>query len=106
MNEPYPMSPREAYAAYMLGGVFLDVRENEVYLKNTPDIKRMVRVPFSELETRYSELPVNQPILIFSGVGVKSNDAARFLRSRGYDNVHTIDGGVIAWQEEGLPVRH
>jgi rhodanese-related sulfurtransferase len=27
-----------------------------------------------------------------------------FLREQGYDNVHNMDGGILAWEAAGLPV--
>ena len=100
------LSPREAYAAYMMGGVVVDVRESAEPQLQTPDIKRLVRLPFSELGNRFTELPKNQPVMVVSRVGVKSKEAARFLLAHGFSDVVTIDGGISAWEEEGLPLRN
>jgi len=106
MTDLKQLSPREAYAAYMMGGVMVDVRESAETQQQTPDIKRLVKLPFSELDKRFAELPQNQPVMIVSRVGVKSKEAARFLLANGYSQVFTIDGGINAWEEEGLPLRN
>lgn len=100
------LSPREAYAAYMMGGVVVDVRESTEPQLQTPDIKRLVKLPFSELDKRFTELPHNQPVMLVSRVGIKSKEAARFLLTHGFSDVVTIDGGISAWEEEGLPLRN
>ncbi len=99
-------SPREAYAAYVRGHVLVDVREPEAVAEKTVDINHLITLPMSEFNRRYAELPVNRPIVIVSRVGNTSNDAARFLLENGYADVAIVDGGLTAWENEGLPVRH
>ena len=40
-------SPREAYAAYILGSTFVDVRDDKPAGSKTVDVKRVLSVPFS-----------------------------------------------------------
>lgn len=97
-------SPREAYAAYMMGSTLVDVRESNDTATSV-DIGHLLRVPFSELGHRLSEIPNNRTVVLVSNVGIKSKEAARFLLSQGYEDVATVDGGLRAWEEEGLPIR-
>jgi rhodanese-related sulfurtransferase len=46
----------------------------------------------------------NTPILLYCSSGNRSALAALTLKSMGYRHVATIDGGLHAWQEKGLPV--
>ena len=98
-------TPREAYAAYILGGVLVDVRDNAGPDTKTLDVNRMLKMPFSELDQRYGELPSNKPVILMSRVGNKGKEAAKFLLQHGYNDVAILDGGLDAWVEEGLPVR-
>jgi rhodanese-related sulfurtransferase len=98
-------SPREAYAAYVLGSVLVDVRDDKPTDAKTADVKRMVTLPFSELDQRFGELPANRPVVLLSRIGIKGKQAAKFLLEKGYQDVATVDGGLTAWEEEGLPVR-
>lgn len=98
-------SPREAYAAYMLGSVLVDVRDKMGANAKEADVKRIVHLPFSELDKRYNELPSNKPVVIVSGRGSKGMQAARFLMDQGYQDVAILDGGMAAWEQEGFPVR-
>lgn len=98
------VSPREAYAAYMLGSVLVDVREPEE-ARHQPDLRQLRSIPVSELNVRYTELPSDRPVVLLSKVGNKSADAARFLLKHGFGDVSVVDGGLRAWAEEGMPVK-
>ncbi len=98
-------SPREAYAAYILGSVLVDVRDKMGANAKTADVKQIMRLPFSELDRRFAEVPANRPIVVVSGIGNKGKQAAKFLLDNGYSDVAVIDGGMAAWEQEGLPVR-
>ena len=99
------LSPREAYAAYMLGSVLVDVREHDDVNDKSVDVKRLVNLPFSELDKRLSELPANRGVVLLSRRGQTSAKAASLLLERGFQNVATLQGGLSAWEQEGLPVR-
>jgi len=98
-------SPREACAAYILGSVIVDVRDDKPADSKTLDVKRVILMPFSELDQRFSELSATQPIVLLSYIGIKGKQAAKFLVEKGYQDVVILDGGLTAWEEEGLPVR-
>jgi rhodanese-related sulfurtransferase len=98
-------TPREAYAAYILGSVLVDVRDNAGPDSKTLGVNRILSLPFSELDKRYGELPSNKPVILMSRVGNKGKEAATFLVQHGYNDVAIMDGGLDAWVEEGLPVK-
>jgi rhodanese-related sulfurtransferase len=100
------LTPREAYAAYILGSsVLVDVREPSEFKNKAVGVNKQVNLPFSELDKRYEELPENKQVVLVSNAGYKSKQAARFLMAHGYERVATMDGGISAWEEEGLPLR-
>lgn len=99
------ISPREAYAAYMRGSLLVDVRDNAEVATKAADLKQLVMLPFSELDQRLGELPTNRQVVFVSRVGVKSAEAAKLLTERGFDKVATVQGGLTAWEAEGLPIR-
>ncbi len=99
------ISPREAYAAYMRGSLLVDVRDSAEVAAKAADLKQLVVLPFSELDQRLGELPTNRQVVFVSRVGVKSAEAAKLLTERGFDKVATVQGGLTAWEAEGLPIR-
>ena len=99
------LSPREAWAAYIKGsGILVDVRERDEATTSV-DVKQLYKVPFSELEQRLSELPNNRTVVFLSRVGNKGSDAARLLLKKGFSDVAVMEGGLTAWESEGLPVK-
>ncbi len=99
------LSPREAYAAYMLGSVLVDVRDSNDAADKAADLKQLVVLPFSELEKRAHELPTNRQVVFVSRIGIKSQQAAEYLITHGFDKVATVQGGLTAWEADGFPVR-
>ncbi|MFC7528617.1 pyridoxal-phosphate dependent enzyme [Actinoplanes sp. GCM10030250] len=45
-----------------------------------------------------------QPVLLVCPVGEKSATYAALLTRMGHPDVHSLDGGVIAWRDAGLPL--
>ncbi len=48
--------------------------------------------------------PEDMPILLYCGTGGRSALAAETLEKLGYRNVTSLDGGIVAWAQAGLPV--
>ncbi len=44
-------------------------------------------------------------IVLYCGTGGRSALAAKSLDDMGFRNVRSMDGGIVAWNEAGLPVR-
>jgi len=99
------LSPREAYAAYMMGSVLVDVRESTDVAAKAADLKQLIVLPFSELDQRLNELPTNRQVVFVSRIGIKSKQAAEILLARGFERVATVQGGLTAWEAEGFPIR-
>jgi rhodanese-related sulfurtransferase len=53
-------------------------------------------IPLGELAARYTELDLQQPIIVYCRSGGRSLKAAEFLQSKGYQ-VTNLAGGVTAW---------
>ena len=48
--------------------------------------------------------PEDVPILLYCGTGGRSALAAETLNRMGYTDVTSLDGGVVAWAQAGLPL--
>jgi rhodanese-related sulfurtransferase len=85
------------------GAVLIDVREqNEFDDLRIPD---SVLVPLSEFQQRFEELPKDKEIVMQCRSGARSGQATEFLLANGYTNVVNMTGGILAWNEAGLPVQ-
>jgi adenylyltransferase/sulfurtransferase len=77
--------------------VLIDVREpSEHSICRIPGARL---IPLGELNERYREIPTDREIVLHCRSGVRSARAAHFLKSRGYEKVHNLEGGILAWLE-------
>ena len=80
----------------------IDVREqNEYDESHIPDIHLL---PMSTIENRLDEIPSNKTVIVTCRTGNRSSQVTQFLRANGFDNVHNMSGGIVAWEGAGYPV--
>ncbi|GIK57764.1 MAG: hypothetical protein BroJett015_34270 [Chloroflexota bacterium] len=82
--------------------VLLDVREQWEY--DEGHIPGVTLIPMNEVASRLSEIPTDKEVIVTCRSGNRSGQIADFLRAQGFDNVHNMQGGIIAWEAAGLPV--
>jgi rhodanese-related sulfurtransferase len=46
----------------------------------------------------------DQPIIVYCAIGNRSDQAARWMVNMGYAKARHIDGGMVAWVKDQLPV--
>jgi rhodanese-related sulfurtransferase len=83
--------------------LLLDVRAPDVHAKQHVEGAR--NIPVAELGARQGELPERRehPIVTLCNRGNLSISGMLVLQSLGYHNVRSLNGGTIAWAEQGLP---
>ena len=96
------VSVSEAAELFSAGSFLLDVREPSEW--EAAHIDGAVLIPLAELSTRMSEIPKDKTVLIICRSGNRSAQARDQLRAAGYPQTTSIDGGMNAWIEAGLPV--
>lgn len=84
--------------------VLLDCNLKADTQKIRVDSPKRVYIPLEELHTRYKELPRNKEIVVICLTGSRSPTAVRFLLSKGYPSVFSVDGGVQKWVAEKRPI--
>ena len=107
------ISPRDAAAAVAGAGpdpgdvakrpLIVDVREPEEFASER--IEGSVLVPMSQFVARHGELPRDRPLVMQCHSGSRSASATMYLVQRGWTDVRNLDGGIVAWMRDGLPVR-
>lgn len=80
----------------------LDVREPWEY--DEGHIPGVTLIPMGEVAQRLDEIPTDRPVVVTCRSGNRSGQVAALLRARGYDNIHNMAGGILAWEAAGLPV--
>ena len=85
--------------------IVLDVRTPEEFNGDTGHLAKAILLPLQELEQRVGELtPYKEgKIVVYCRSGHRSTTAAKFLEKKGF-NVLNLDGGILRWKAEDLPV--
>jgi adenylyltransferase/sulfurtransferase len=81
--------------------VLVDVREPFEW--EIAKIDDAVFMPLREVGARASELPRDSDIALICHSGVRSAQAAEFLRQSGFARVWNVTGGIDAWADEIEP---
>jgi len=63
-------------------------------------------IPYNEIDQNLGLLPTDMDarIVLYCRTGRMSTEGAGTLVGLGYTNVWELEGGMIAWEEEGLPL--
>jgi len=83
----------------------VDVRGADEYDGPLGHIAGARLLPLGELEARASELSVDGPLLMVCRSGRRSEVACQKLAELGVPGAINLVGGMIAWNEAGLPVQ-
>lgn len=82
----------------------LDVRLEKEF--KTGHIENAVNIPVGALEARIKELDKykGKAILVQCQTGNRSLRGAQILKKHGFDDVHNLSGGIMAWINANMPV--
>jgi rhodanese-related sulfurtransferase len=58
-------------------------------------------IPLGELPARYEEVDKTKDVVVHCRSGKRSELAIQFLESMGYTNLYNLEGGIVAWMNEG-----
>ena len=84
------------------GVQIVDVREPDEWAEGR--IPGAVHIPMGELEARSGELDPARPVIAVCRSGRRSLWAAEALLARGFGDVASLAGGMIAWAGARQPV--
>jgi rhodanese-related sulfurtransferase len=84
--------------------IVLDVREPGEFAAG--HLREAKNIPLQELPKRIGELEKakSKNVIIVCQSGLRSNKAASQLNQAGFGAVYSLNGGLAAWQAQGLPV--
>lgn len=97
------VSPARAHAMQQSGAALVDVRETEEHVQGLAD--GAIPIVRNNLP-RDIEQAVPQrerTVLLLCAHGQRSLLAAETLRQMGYQDLHSVAGGFVDWQQQGLP---
>ncbi|MDW8107761.1 MAG: rhodanese-like domain-containing protein, partial [Armatimonadota bacterium] len=98
------VTAEEAYRLWQSGeAVILDVRSSAEYY-NEGHIPNAIHIHAGRVLQRKHEIPTDKPVIVHCYAGDRSSIAISALRAQGFRNLYNLTGGIVAWQEKGLPL--
>lgn len=97
-----PQLSTKEVAARNPGTQVLDVRSDKEWTSG--HIHNAIHIPLGELKNRIGELQQGSDIIAVCGSGYRSSIAASLLQASGFTSISSMDGGMAAWNQRGLPV--
>jgi sulfur dioxygenase len=91
-------------AAHLDTVCVLDVRSRSETEEEGIRVAGALMIPVQELRERLAEVPVDRPVLTLCRSGRRSVLAFNILREAGWVQVANVQGGLLRWNEEGLPL--
>ncbi len=104
MSNVKNVGPKEALNLTRKGALLVDVREPRELAGMAYDVQEVLNLPMSKFGQRYQEIPKNRQVVLACNSGSRSSAAGRILLNQGYRKVVNLQGGIIRWRREGLPV--
>lgn len=101
MPETLEIDPQEAQRRLNAGAILIDVREPEEYALARIDGARLI--PMQEIPAELQKLEGlsdEGELLLLCHHGVRSLQAAQWLRQRGLENCFSVTGGIDRWSCE------
>lgn len=94
------VAPREVKELLSRGGkvLLVDVREQWEY--DAARIEGAVLIPLGEIPSNLACLERAEQIVLFCHHGMRSLDAAAWLRSQGVQGARSMTGGIERWSRE------
>lgn len=83
----------------------VDVRTISEHQEEQVAIPGALHIPIGEFRARISELPADRPVMAVCRSGRRSALACQVMKDAGIKRCANIDGGMMQWLAEGLPVK-
>lgn len=82
----------------------VDVRRPDEFTAELGHVPGALHMVLDTLPQRIAELPKDQTIVFVCRSGGRSARASAFARENGFTSVYNMQGGMLLWNEKGLPV--
>jgi rhodanese-related sulfurtransferase len=85
--------------------LFLDVREVAEYRQG--HLLEVLHIPLGQLSSQLQKLEAykDRPIIAYCRSGARSAQACEILVKAGFQSVYNLNGGIMEWQSQGLPIQ-
>jgi rhodanese-related sulfurtransferase len=99
------LPPKDFQMTYMNEDKALLVDVREYFEYRSSRLKDAVNIPSSgNLEFSSDTINKELALFLYCTSGFRSKKVAKFLCEKGFTKVYSLDGGIVAWKKEGMPV--
>jgi rhodanese-related sulfurtransferase len=98
---PEQLSPRQAAELARGGAQLVDVREADEHAVGR--IEGSLHIELSSLAGEAARIDRDRPVVFYCRSGSRSELATQAFRAAGF-SAHNLDGGLLAWARDGLPL--
>lgn len=86
--------------------ILLDVRTPEEF--EAGHIKNALNIDWynPSFKEQVAKLDKNKPVFIYCKSGGRSGQATQVLKSMGFTEIYDLDGGIMQWKNEGMPLHN
>ncbi|HHD63887.1 MAG TPA: MBL fold metallo-hydrolase [Desulfobulbaceae bacterium] len=104
IEQLWQISARRLHEKITNGNIshFFDVRSDLEW--NGGHVREAQHLPLNQLLNKTPDIPKDEEVIVTCGVGYRGNIAASYLQSQGFQHVHSLAGGMTAWQNSGYSV--
>lgn len=95
---------RDALELLNNGAVLVDLRDE--FLKNGRfyAVPHIISISHKTIKTEFETLPKDKILILADYVGLISKEIAEFLKSKGFELIMVLTGGIIDWERDNMPI--
>ena len=97
------LSPKDALPFLEADAILVDLREGLERNGREFKVNNVILMPHRSFKDEFGSLPKDRSLILACCVGLESRDAVRLLMAHGYTSVASLNGGMIAWEQDGAP---
>jgi rhodanese-related sulfurtransferase len=98
------LAPKEAFEVLQEGALLVDLRIDVLVAMKAFQVPNWVHMPHRELREGAAQLPKDRLLVLADASGVYLRGAAEFLGTMGFKQIACLNGGMLHWDDAGLPV--
>jgi len=97
--DEFTIEPREVHDMMQKGETFFLLDCREPWEHQTAHIKGATLIPMKQIPQRLGEIPKDQPVVVYCHAGMRSFNAASWLKQQGVKAL-SMSGGIDLWSRE------
>ena len=98
------LAPGEALRACQQDALLVDLRSDELVEMKAFSVPSQVRLSYPVVADQTVELPKDRLLILADSSGVYTKGAAAALQALGFERIACLNGGMLAWDQAGLPL--